>query len=604
MSPPGAGVPLRKRPLLAAALLTLSLLPHLPALWADFTNDDFVFFERNASIRQLELPALFGSSFPPEDPARGLYRPLTALSYALDYRLAGLQPWLPHLHNLLLYGATLLLLLLVLRRYLASARWALAGCLLFSLHPLHCEVVDSVTGRSELLGLLLGLGCLLLFLRALGFGARAPPAHPLPPLLGSWLCYLGACFAKETSVVLPGVLALHVLLFHWLPAAGSSWRRKLSRALLLLPYFAFVPLYLSIRMGVLQRMRPAFTILGEEDLLTRLWTCGAIWLEYLRLLFFPGTLQVDFYYFYHKVGIHHASSTASIGGLTLLALVLGLLAFLLLSAPRQAWARRPAFALGAFFVFLFPVSHIVPFGALMAERFLYAPSFGFALLTAVALRAVAGRLSVPAWRRAALALAALALLLLGLRSGLRAAEWKNTLTIWQPLLERFPDDHRIHNNIANGYLRQDRHEEALPYVRASLKLAPEHGPSLNNLALILMETGQPEQAAAAFQRVVEADPNDHLAWNGLGSLANRRLDHSRARDFYQRALQANPNYGTAAQNLAATEAAIAKARRFLEAEREGAEESGDASELRKVGQACLVVGDYGCAERYLGEDGM
>ena len=82
-----------------AALIGLcAVLPHLPALFAGFTYDDEDFFVRNQSIRSLgSALRTFISSFPPNEPESGRFRPLTNLSYAVDAALGGGAPFLPHL---------------------------------------------------------------------------------------------------------------------------------------------------------------------------------------------------------------------------------------------------------------------------------------------------------------------------------------------------------------------------------------------------------------------------------------------------------------------------------------------------------------------------
>jgi len=53
--------------------------------------------------------------------------------------------------NLLLYLMAVLLVWQVLRLWLKDERWAVAGALLFAVHPMHIESVTFVSGRTDLM---------------------------------------------------------------------------------------------------------------------------------------------------------------------------------------------------------------------------------------------------------------------------------------------------------------------------------------------------------------------------------------------------------------------------------------------------------------------
>ena len=473
----------------AALLLAVACLPHLAALRAGFTYDDRVFVVRNQSIRSLAgALGAFGSPFPPEQPERALYRPLTNFSYALDHALSGGEPAVFHATNLLLYLGIAWLAYRVARRSLATRGGARAAALIFAVHPVHCEVVDSVAGRSELLALALGLSALLLFRAAVdpADSASGVQRGRAGRLVAAYLCYALATLAKESAIVLPALLAAHCLLF---PAAQASGRRVWGY---LIPFAAIAAGCLLLRGWVLGAATPAITVLGDEPLATRLFTLGAIYWEYLRLLFFPATLQVDFYYA-HRVGIHATLSPTALAGLAALAGSLATLAALLARALRRSARpadrgpdRAAAFGLLFFLIYLFPVSHVVPFGALLAERFLFAPSLGFALAAAAALEALAARARHPSLRRALAGALALALALAALRGGARAAEWRNPVTLWSPVVRQVPGEFRAYNNLAAGYLELGQPERAVTALRRSLELEPGNAAGLNNLAHALL----------------------------------------------------------------------------------------------------------------------
>src|ERR1700680_2203062 len=77
-------------------------------------------------------------------------RPLTYLTFWLNYQVGGQDPLGYHCLNLLLHLGAVLLAFECLRRLLPE-RAALAAAAIFAIHPLQAESVDYVWGRSIVL---------------------------------------------------------------------------------------------------------------------------------------------------------------------------------------------------------------------------------------------------------------------------------------------------------------------------------------------------------------------------------------------------------------------------------------------------------------------
>lgn len=563
-------------------VMGLSVLVHLPAVSAGFTYDDHDFVRNNASVTSVSSAlGAWLRPFPPEQPARGLYRPLTALSYALDHAVAGPEPLAFHLGNLLWYALSCLLVFQVSRHVLDSIPLGLLAALVFALHPVHCEAVDSVSGRSELLALTFGLATALSFLH------RAP--------LVALATYACALLSKETAIMTLGVLGVLVAL--GAVEHGRSWSALVRAWLRLWPWCLVTLAYLGLRLLALDgHLGPRRTYVGEAPFVTRIWTFGRVLLEYLRLLVAPVELHPDAYY-QRRVGVQHAASAEGSLGLLAFVLLLALLLALAHRLARQADKRVAGLCLGlaSFLLFLVPVSHLVPFGAVMAERFLFAPSFGFALALAGAAGLAWPVLRSRATRIGASVLAAASLLGLGVRSHARAADWHDDVTLWSPTVRFLPDDYRVHNSIGRGYVERGDIARAIPWLERSLALKPDHGPTLNNLGYTQRQRGELALAEATFRRLVSLEPDHAIGWHNLAALAATRGDLGGAERLYLKVLRINPNYAPAERELAGVRALRARARRAVE--RLGpAEAQSDPTRLRELGNACRALGDRACSE--------
>jgi tetratricopeptide (TPR) repeat protein len=563
-----AFTPARAQGLVAAG----AIAAHLPALSAGFTYDDGAFYVRNASIRSLgSALSAFSKAFPAGDPARGLYRPLTNFSYALDYAF-GTSPFVPHLTSVLLHALTALLVLRIAFALRMTALPALACALLFALHPVHCEAVDSVAGRSELLASVFGLGALLVY-------ARADLAPGLRASLGAAALYALAVLSKESALLLPAVLA---------PAAYArfgSLRRLPWAALGMLG--AVAAAYVALRLLALERLTPASAILADASLATRLWTMGAIFAEYVRLLLLPAELAPDFYYT-HAVGITHGPTLRSVLGLMLLAALLATVAFGLVK--RAPWVIA-ALVLA---VYLLPVSHIVPFGALMAERFLLQPSVGFALgvgfgLQAIELRGVMQRNAVPC---------ALALLLVGLgaRSFARAGDWHDGVSMWAPVEAVIKHDSRVYNNLARGYLDAGDTVRAQRALQRSLELVPDNLVALSNLGQLLTRNGRLDEARLIYERALVRAPGYAVGWYNLAVIELRvgRVSHAVA--ALNRALDHDHNYVQAQALHDQAQPLLSAARSFRDQTLPGLAVATDRARLTQLGAACRATGDDACVQ--------
>jgi len=162
--------------------------------------------------------------------------------------------------------------------------------------------------------------------------------------------------------------------------------------------------------------------------------------KYLALYLWPLRLSND--YSYNQIPV-----VVDAGGLVSLAICLAAawLAF-------RAWrgGRNPvAFAILFFFVTLAPTSNLlIHVGSIMAERWMYLPSFGLALLAVWGLSALTRRF--PALPKQALVAAALLVCAAwGVRAFARNFDWRDELTIWQKAQDITRESYKPPSAISN-----------------------------------------------------------------------------------------------------------------------------------------------------------
>ncbi|MGH7965005.1 MAG: hypothetical protein ACRERD_24850, partial [Candidatus Binatia bacterium] len=103
---------------LAACLL---LAAAIGVTYYNALGNGFVFDDYLVVVNQPAIPAIASDPAQAFSPAvLGRHRPLRTLSYVLDYRLGGMQPWVFHLSNVVYHWITSCLVFLVALRLVAN----------------------------------------------------------------------------------------------------------------------------------------------------------------------------------------------------------------------------------------------------------------------------------------------------------------------------------------------------------------------------------------------------------------------------------------------------------------------------------------------------
>jgi tetratricopeptide (TPR) repeat protein len=166
-----------------------------------------------------------------------------------------------------------------------------------------------------------------------------------------------------------------------------------------------------------------------------------------------------------------------------------------------AWRGR-VFALGAvvFWAGLLPVANLVPLYRPMADRFLYVPMAGVAMIVAQGL-AISGK-----WRPAACGIAGLWICWAAILTFQREAVWHNSLTLWQATAAENPYSNTAQNNLGWALLKADRNPEAAAAFRSALRLVlQKDADSWAGLALATDAAGFHAEADTDYRRAIGLD---------------------------------------------------------------------------------------------------
>lgn len=491
--------------LVAMLLLVAVLAVYAPAIAvASFHFDDFHSLVENDSVRTLSLRQIGRFYADPQlwsaEPGNTMWRPTLLVTAAVDHALWGYRApgWI--LTNALIHAACAILVHRIARKIGLSPLAAVLAGAVAALHPVHSEVVNYASSRSESVAAAFAFGTILLHLR----GRERTGVAAAGQYAGALLCFTFAMTSKETPA---GLLFAIPLLELLLPRAGTA-NRAVRACASFAGYAAVLAVYFVLRAHLVGHATAPVPLVatpegvnaqtgGQVSIVDNLLkTQTRVVVMYAQLLLFPVQLTAD----------HDVLRTAAWTAPAAVALAVHLAVAGLAIA---AWVRgRRLFPLcvGMFWMLLAP-SIAMPLNVVMNEHRLYLPGLAVALLSGAALARVASRLPRP-W------LVAAPLALFVPLAVHRSHEWRSDEALWAAAVQRAPQSararmhygaavhERAHRETGAERLRLLREAERL-YVESD-RLHPAHYDTQLNLGQVWLEIHRETGDRAAAEASLEA----------------------------------------------------------------------------------------------------
>jgi len=500
----------------------LAVLVFGNSLANDFAYDDEFVVEDRELVHDLSnVPRLLTAEYWPESYHSGLYRPVTLLSFAVDWKFWSGRPVGFHLTNVLLHAAVSALVALLL---LQLFPWwaALAGGIVFAVHPVHTEAVANIVGRGELLAGLFTLLACLIYTRAVRNEGLSPGAIVLIAI-----SYAFACFSKEVGVILPGLLiAIDLALVR--DGRIDGFRSYVRTRLPLFTVLgAMLLLVLGIRWAVLGaplEHQPAGAFALDDSFPTRLFTMARVWPRYLELCFFPTNLSAD----YSPAVILPTDRLTALGALGFL-MILGIILLAIASFRRTPEASM---ALAWAAVALLPVSNLLVVSEIvLAERTLYLPSVAVSMLAALLL--VGCTRARRTWVIVGLSLWIVGFSVVTVR---RNSVWHNTNSVFEDLRRRHPESSRLLFGVGYQFYQDGQWDQAREWFRRSIRMWPHNATHRADFAAYLADHFEWEEAESMVAGALELRPTTRDYYVLLASIRLRRGDPAGAVQAIDRAL--------------------------------------------------------------------
>lgn len=475
------------------------------AIYANTLKNGFVYDDRaltivsNPGIKDLHnLPKLLTEEYFKISNEK-TYRPVVTLTYFLDYAMFGLRPWGYHLTNILLHainGGLLYLFLTLLFKNTpdhpsSPIHYPLIISLLFAAHPALTEAVNGISYREDLLAFLFYVATLVIYIALRG---RSSLCIALWYLL-SLITYFLSLLSKEMAVTLPLIVYCYEYIYG---------RKKEKGLFSILPnryntgYIAITLIYILYK--------PVSGGSLFHGLIERGASIPWLIISYVKLLLFPVVLSAD----YVVVPINSYSSPLFI--LPFLA-VISLAAAIFMMRKGE---KGVLFGFLFFVITLAPVYNIVSMDNFIAERYLYLPAAGFAVLAGAVISAIISDL-----KSKFLYLLITVFAVAGLYSFAvirRNSVWENEYLLWSDTVRKMPESARAHFGMGYAWFEQGRVEEAIREYKTVVMLSPTYTDAYNNLGYLYAYQGRFEEAVPQLEAALRLKPHHPDAHDNLGKI--------------------------------------------------------------------------------------
>ncbi|HLG20772.1 MAG TPA: tetratricopeptide repeat protein [Bdellovibrionota bacterium] len=445
------------------------------------------------------------------------YRPLSNLSFLVDYQIYGPNPAGFHATNLLIHLACVVLASLVFSIF-ASPPFALLGAAIFALHPMTLEPIHYAAARTD------SLAALFIFLATWLFFRKKPTRITAIMVSAAFLC---GALVKETALFFP-VFAVGTL------AVQKRRMHVPNVAMIIASLGSALAVYFFLRLNALGGAK---AIESDTHTVEMLLNYPSFVFRFFKTAFiplWPMPMQT--------ISIVRPPANATVW--------FSAFGFYTLSAFILFFCFRRSPTLGAIGAWVL-LALAPPFAAVsMIEefnpRYLYPALLGFAGSLAYILHRWSEKnLAV----KLPLIVGWLSCCVLATLTFYRSADYRTEETFYRGILNDGPHSVTAEFNLGNTLFRHKRWEEAIPLYTEVVRRRPDHVSAINNLGMAHLSLNQPGSAAPYFERAVAFQPgNERYRFNLY--LAERDRGHlEKAYAYLEEVLSISPDDEGARQEL-------------------------------------------------------
>jgi Flp pilus assembly protein TadD len=542
---------------LALVVAICGFLLYVQTIRYDYTLDDLAAVKENRFVQKgidgigTLLSTGYWDGFRPG--GFQLYRPLSLVTFAIEWEFFPNNPAVGHFMNVFFYALTgFILFRLLCRLFKNNLVIPFVAALLFMAHPVHTEVVSNIKSRDEIL-------CMLFSIISLYWILDFIDGKKISKLLLSAFAFFLAMLSKENALTMIAVVPLMLYFFREIPAK-KNLITSISFVTVALLYLIIKT---SIQHGTLIANADTLTnnILAEASgYLIRMATAFFVLGKYILLLFFPAHLSMD--YSFAQIRL---MKLTDLSVLISIAVAVAMAVYAIVKTKRK---DAVAFGILYFFITISLVSNlVVVIGTVMGDRLLYMPSLGFTIVSAALLTRLfkdtqpdKPNTSVPEFFKAhskVILVSGVLFLLFSFKTIGRNPVWKNNAALMESAIADAPNSAYAHYLYANEILKTPQtdsaklnaiYDKALAAYLKAVEIYPTYAEFYSEAAATYRKKKNIPEALKYYDLALKYDPHLPQANNGKGVIYFNAKKYEEAKTFFLEALKYNPKDGTAMGN--------------------------------------------------------
>ncbi|MFM9052610.1 MAG: glycosyltransferase family 39 protein [Bacteroidota bacterium] len=523
-------------------LVVLVLFMYGKSVRFGFVLDDDLFIKNHPLVQQgvSAIPTSFsqGSMLHFQGSNFQIYRPFTISFFCFQKSLFGFNPAAFHFMSVISYALLCLLVYSLIRIFSSSIHpfIALLAAGLFTVHPVHSEVIANIKGQDELLA---AIGCVA----SLFFALRYWDTKANRFFYFSILAFVVALFSKESAVAFLVAFPVSFFLLR-----NGSIKEAVIRSI---PFLISVAVFMLARFLAIKGVKQDFETTIVENVLygakdnAQLWaTKAGILFYYLKLMVWPFSLSWD--YSFNQIPLFDWTAIEPLVAISVFSL-LTLSAVLLIK-------RQPLFAWGiSIFLFLIlPTSNLFFLnGTTFAERFLFMPSLGVMVALIPFLDRIFGAQTSAdtklKYKKGVIpVLALISVACYG--TAVRVSDWRDNLTLFESAARNAPNSSRVQAGLATEYmnkaersiLAQDRSKFialSKEHFDKALSIYPQNSNASYKLGLINSIIGDTSSAIRCYRQAIDSKPDLVFALVNLSTIYASRAQWDSAAYHLEKAFE-------------------------------------------------------------------
>jgi len=483
-------------------VLTMTVFAFWPCLENDFVNwDDPAYLQKNYLIKEISLSKVKDilTTY-----INGVYQPLTIFSFALEYHFFQLNPLIYHGTNVILHVFNTFFVFVFIYLLSQQKTTALIVALLFGIHPMRVESVAWITERKDVLFsffyfISLNLYCLY----------RSAQNRKCRFLAAAFIFFVLSVMSKPAGATLPIIFLL----------VDYYQGRKIGKGSIMekIPFFI-----VALAMGgivFIGTFTPAHIdaypfSLAWHHALARNFVSPVIpyfWLDQILLTSHTVSTYLlkiiwvtDLSCYYPLISKRHSLLPIEYY-FSFLVVIIMLLVIL------KYFRKNKTVLFGVLFFcvtifFLLPSGHIGH--SLFADRFTYVPYVGIFFLIATSLRQFF--VNKEKMRNPALFIVIFVYLGLNMffisQTRKRCRVWKNSMTLWSDVIEKYPQESLPYFNRGNYFLDNEQVGAAIMDFTKAIVFDANNADAYVNRGIAYLMAKNYKQALADYNAAVVTDP--------------------------------------------------------------------------------------------------